>query len=115
MGSLKWPHVQMYVDKIRKSVLLPYPYPRTLTPEGRRRALDAARGRKPLQSPTEVGHVLQLLIVWEEETSDLKPGTRLFQTVWTWFSLLTDSMPFHHVIQSRFPNEHTFTERFSSG
>lgn len=49
--------------------------------QGRRRALAAARGRKPLQGPTEVGHVLQLLIVWEEETSDLKPGTRLFQNV----------------------------------
>lgn len=39
------------------------------------------KGRKSLQGPTEVGHVLQLLIVWEEETSDLKPGTRLLQNV----------------------------------
>lgn len=32
----------------------------------------------------------------------------------TWF-LLTYSMSFHHVMQNRFPNEHTFTGRFSSG
>lgn len=32
----------------------------------------------------------------------------------TWF-LLTYSMSFRRVMQSRFPNEHTFTEHFSSG
>lgn len=47
--------------------------------QGRRRTPEASEGRKSLQGPTEVGHVLQLLIVWEEETRDLKPGTRLFQ------------------------------------
>lgn len=49
---------------------------------GQRGTPEATEGRKSLQSSTEVGHVLQLLIVWEEETWDLKHGTWLFQNAW---------------------------------